>query len=122
MLKFNVLTLFPDMFNGFKEESIIKRAIDQEKVKINIKNLRDYANNKHNQVDDTPYGGGAGMVLMCEPVFEAVEDLKKKNTKVIMMTPQGKPYNQKMAEKLSKEKNLLLICTKKIQKVVKNYY
>ena len=66
------------MFDGFLTESIIKRAIEQNKVKINIKNLRDYANNKHNQVDDTPYGGGAGMVLKCEPVFEAIEDLKKK--------------------------------------------
>ena len=110
MMKINILTLFPNMFDGFLTESIIKRAVESKKVDINIKNLRDYAKNKHKQVDDTPYGGGAGMVLMCEPVFEAVEDLKKKNTKVIMMTPQGKPYNQKMAEKLSKEKNLLIIC------------
>ena len=109
-MKINILTLFPNMFDGFLSESIIKRAIDSKRVDINIKNLRDYSKNKHKQVDDTPYGGGAGMVLMCEPVFEAVEDLKKKNTKVIMMTPQGKPYNQKMAEKLSKEKNLLIIC------------
>ena len=63
MLKINILTLFPNMFDGFLTESIIKRAIDQDKVKINIKNLRDYANNKHNQVDDTPYGGGAGQYL-----------------------------------------------------------
>ena len=110
MLKVNILTLFPNMFEGFKAESIIKRAIDNDKVKINITNLRDYANNKHNQVDDTPYGGGAGMVLMCEPVFTAVEALKKKNTKVLLMTPQGKTFNQKMAEKLSKEKDLLIIC------------
>ena len=110
MIRINILTLFPNMFDGFLTESIIKRAIETKKVDISIKNLRDYAKNKHKQVDDTPYGGGAGMVLMCEPVFDAVEDLKKKNTKVIMMTPQGKPYNQKIAEKLSKEKNLLIIC------------
>ena len=110
MMKINILTLFPKLFDGFVSESIIKRAIDNNKVKIDINNLRDYANNKHNQVDDTPYGGGAGMVLMCEPVFSAVEDLKKKNTKVIMMTPQGKKFDQKKAEELSKEKHLLIIC------------
>ena len=110
MLKINILTLFPNMFEGFTTESIIKRAIENDKVKIKVTNLRDYANNKHNQVDDTPYGGGAGMVLKCEPVFNAVEDLKKKNSKVILMTPQGKTFNQKMAESLSKEKDLIFIC------------
>ena len=110
MNKINILTLFPNMFDGFLSESIIKRAIEKKQVHIEINNLRDYANNKHNQVDDTPYGGGAGMVLMCEPVFNAVEKLKSKNTKVIMMTPQGKKFDQKMAEKLSKEDDLLIIC------------
>lgn len=110
MLKINILTLFPEMFSGFASESIIKRAIDNKKVKMNFINLRDYSDKKHNQVDDTPYGGGAGMVLMCDPVFKAVDDLKTKNTKVIMMTPQGKPYTQKKAEELSKEKDLLIIC------------
>ncbi len=110
MLKFNVLTLFPEMFNGFIDESIIKRAIDDKKIKIDITNLRDYSDLKHNQVDDTPYGGGSGMVLMCDPVFKAVDDLKKKNTKVIMMTPQGETFNQKKAEELSKEKDILIIC------------
>ena len=110
MLKINILTLFPDMFNGFLTESIIKRAIESKKVKINIINLRDYSDKKHNQVDDTPYGGGSGMVLMCDPVFKAIDDLKKKNSKVIMMTPQGKPYNQKKAIELSSEKDLIIIC------------
>ena len=110
MLKFNVLTLFPEMLNGFTDESIIKRAIDDKKIKIDITNLRDYSDLKHNQVDDTPYGGGSGMVLMCDPVFKAVDDLKKKNTKVIMMTPQGETFNQKKAEELSKEKDILIIC------------
>ena len=110
MIKFNVLTLFPEMFNGFKEESIIKRAIEDKKIKIDITNLRDYSSLKHNQVDDTPYGGGSGMVLMCDPVFKAVDDLKKKNTKIIMMTPQGKTFNQAKAEELSKEKDILIIC------------
>ena len=75
MIKFNVLTLFPEMFNGFIDESIIKRAIEDKKIKIDITNLRDYSSLKHNQVDDTPYGGGSGMVLMCDPVFKAVEEL-----------------------------------------------
>ena len=110
MMKINILTLFPNMFDGFLSESIIKRAIETNKVDIKINNLRDYSKDKHNKVDDTPYGGGAGMVLMCEPVFDAVEDLKKKNTKVIMMTPQGKTFNQKKAEELSKENDLLIIC------------
>ncbi len=110
MLKFNVLTLFPEMFNGFKDESIIKKAIEDKKIKIDITNLRDYSSLKHNQVDDTPYGGGSGMVLMCDPVFKAVDDLKKKNTKIIMMTPQGETFNQKKAEELSKEKDILIIC------------
>lgn len=109
-MRINILTLFPNMFDGFLTESIIKRALDSKKVEINIKNIRDYSKNKHKQVDDTPYGGGRGMVLMCEPIFDAVEDLKKKNTKVIMMTPQGKPYNQKKAIELSKCKDLIIIC------------
>jgi tRNA (Guanine37-N(1)-) methyltransferase (EC 2.1.1.31) len=83
MLKINILTLFPEMFNGFLTESIIKRAIDSKKVKINVINLRDYSDKKHNQVDDTPYGGGSGMVLMCDPVFKAIDDLKKKILKLL---------------------------------------
>lgn len=109
-MKINILTLFPNMFDGFLTESIIKRALKDEKVKINIKNLRDYSKNKHKQVDDTPYGGGAGMVLMCEPVFDAIDDLKTKDSKVILMTPQGKTYDQKKAIELSKEKDIIIIC------------
>ena len=109
-MKFKVLTLFPNMFGGFLTESIIKRAIDEEKVKISIHNIRDYSTDKHKKVDDTPYGGGSGMLLMCEPVFEAVKDLKKKNTKVIMMSPDGVKFNQQKAYELSKEKDLILIC------------
>ena len=81
-MKFKVLTLFPNMFDGFLSESIIKRAIENKKINVSIHNIRDYANNKHNQVDDTPYGGGAGMLLMCEPIFNAVEDVKSKNLKL----------------------------------------
>ena len=109
-MKIDILTLFPEMFSGFKNESIIKRAIEEKKVSINTINFRDYSKNKHKKVDDTPYGGGSGMVLTCQPIFDAVEDIKKKNSKVILLSPQGKTFNQEMAYDLSKEKHLILIC------------
>lgn len=109
-MKFKVLTLFPNMFDGFLTESIIKRAINDEKVDISIHNIRDYANNKHNHVDDTPYGGGSGMLLMCEPVFKAVEDVKTSKSKVIMLSPDGVKLTQEKAYELSKEEDLILIC------------
>ena len=109
-MKIDILTLFPEMFDGFKNESIIKRAIESKKVKINTCNFRDFSKDKHNKVDDTPYGGGKGMVLMCQPIFDAVDSLKKKNSKVILLSPQGRKYNQKIAYDLSKEKHLILIC------------
>lgn len=109
-MKIDILTLFPEMFEGFKNESIIKRAIASNKVEINTCNFRDYAKNKHKKVDDTPYGGGSGMVLMCQPIFDAVEDLKKDNTKVILLTPQGSKYTQEKAYQLSKEEHLIFIC------------
>lgn len=109
-MKFRVLTLFPNMFDGFLSESIIKRAIEEEKIDISIHNIRDYANNKHNQVDDTPYGGGRGMLLMCEPVFNAVEDVKTEKSKVIMLSPDGEKFSQEKAYELSKEKNIILLC------------
>lgn len=109
-MKIDILTLFPEMFEGFKNESIIKRSIESKKVEINTCNFRDFAKNKHKKVDDTPYGGGQGMVLMCQPVFDAVEHLKKENSKVILLTPQGKTYNQEKAYELSKEEHLILIC------------
>lgn len=109
-MKIDILTLFPNMFKDFINESIIKRARDEKKVTIDINNIRDYTNDKHKHVDDTPYGGGAGMVIKCEPIFNAVDKLKKENTKVIMMTPQGVPFTQRLAYKLSKEEHLILIC------------
>ncbi len=109
-MKIDILTLFPDMFKGFKEESIIKKAIDNKKVDINTINFRDFAKNKHKKVDDTPYGGGAGMVLMCQPIFDAVEKIKTEKAKVILLSPQGKKYDQKMAYDLSKEEHLIMIC------------
>lgn len=109
-MKIDILTLFPEMFDGFKNESIIKRAIESKKVEINTCNFRDFAKNKHKKVDDTPYGGGAGMVLMCQPIYDAVESLKTDKSKVIMLSPQGKPYTQKKAYELSKEEHLIFIC------------
>ena len=106
----DILTLFPSMFDGFINESIIKRAIEKDKVKINIHNIRDYSPFKNKQVDDYPFGGGSGMVLMCEPIFNAIEDLKKKDTLVIMLTPSGKVYNQNEAVKLKEFKHIILLC------------
>ena len=109
-MKINILTLFPKMFDGFKSESIIKRAIEEKKVSIDLCNFRDYSKNKHNKVDDTPYGGGSGMVLMCQPIFDAVNDIKKENSKVILLSPQGTKFTQEKAYELSKEENLIFIC------------
>ena len=109
-MKIDVLTLFPSMFEGFISESIIKRAIESGKVEINIHNIRDYSTDPHKKVDDYPFGGGNGMVLMCQPIFDAVNSLKTKNSKVILMTPQGIVYNQKKAYELSLEKHLIIIC------------
>ena len=109
-MKIDILTLFPSMFDGFINESIIKRAIDSKKVEINIHNIRDYSTDPHKKVDDYGFGGGAGMVLMPQPIFDAVEDLKKENSKIILMTPQGIKYNQKLAYSLKNEKHIILIC------------
>ena len=109
-MKIDILTLFPNMFENVFEESIIKRAITKKKVNINIYNIRDFTKDKHNNVDDTPYGGGAGMVLMCQPIFDAIDILKTKDSKIILLTPSGHPYNQKYAYDLSQEKHLIIIC------------
>ena len=109
-MKIDILTLFPNMFQGVFQESIIKRAIDLGKVEINLINFRDYTLDPHKKVDDTPYGGGAGMVLTCQPIFDCVKSIRKENSKVILMTPDGVPYKQKMAYDLSLEKHLIIIC------------
>lgn len=109
-MKIDILTLFPEMFETIFSYSIIKRAIDEKKVEIEIHNFRDYSKDSHHKVDDTPYGGGCGMVLTCQPIFDCVESLKTQNSKVILLTPDGLPYKQKVAYELSKEKHLILIC------------
>lgn len=111
-MRIDILTLFPTMFDGFINESIIKRAIQKECVKINIVDFRKYSHLSNNQVDDTPYGGGGGMVLRIEPLYEAIMDMKKDSpdAKVILLTPDGIPYKQKLAYDLKNEKHLILIC------------
>ena len=110
IMKIDVLTLFPDMFNSIFDESIIKRALDNDLVEINVHNIRDYSKDPHKKVDDTPYGGGAGMVLMCQPIFDAVKALRSENSKVMLLTPSGSLYSQKLAFNLSREKHLIIIC------------
>ena len=109
-MRIDILTLFPSMFEGFLTESIIKRAIEKEKVKINIINFRDYSLDPHHKVDDTPYGGGSGMVLTPQPIMDAVDDLKTEDAKVILLTPDGEKYTQQMAYSLSNCKHLIIIC------------
>ena len=108
-MKFDVLTLFPEMFNCLNE-SITGRAIKNGKIDINLVNIRDFSNNKHKKVDDTPYGGGAGMVMMPDVVYRAYQSVKDTNAKVIYMTPQGRTLDQRKVEKLSKEEHLIILC------------
>lgn len=126
--KIDIITLFPEMFEGPFAHSIMKRAQDKSLLDINIHNLRDYSTDKHNTVDDRPYGGGKGMVLMVEPIYKAINDLKsekrnskskinnklqkskqKQKTKTILLSPQGKVFTQKKARELSKLEHLILI-------------
>ena len=111
-MKIDILTLFPNMFDGFINESIIKRAIQKGNVEINVIDFRSYSKLNNNQVDDTPYGGGGGMVLRVEPLYDAIMDIKgdDEDAKVILMTPDGVPYKQEIAVDLSKEKHLIFVC------------
>ncbi len=109
-MKIDVLTLFPAVIESYINESIIKRAIEKNIVEINVHNIRDYSKDPHKKVDDYPYGGGVGMVLMPQPIFDAVRSLKTKDSKVILMTPQGKTYNQVVARSLANSKHLIIIC------------
>ncbi len=109
-MKIDILTLFPNMFTGFLTESIIKRAIASNLVEINIIDFREFSKDPHGKVDDTPYGGGAGMVLTPQPIFDAVSSLKTANSFVILLTPSGIPYKQKIAYDFSQKKHLIIIC------------
>ena len=108
-MKFDVLTLFPEMFEPIKQ-SIIGKAEEKKLIDINLINIRDFSKNKHKKVDDTPYGGGAGMVMQADVVYDAYKSIKDENAKVIYLTPQGKVLNQKKVEELSKQEHLILLC------------
>ena len=109
-MKIDILTLFPHMFDGFLTESIMKRAIEKGKVEINIIDIRNYTPYKNNQVDDYQFGGGGGMIMMCEPVFNAVESIRTEDSHVILLTPRGKTYNERKAYELKDKKHLIIIC------------
>ncbi len=110
-MKFDIITIFPKIFDSYFNESIIKRAQQKKLVKINIHNLRKYTTDLHKTIDDRPYGGGFGMVLMVEPIYKAIKKIKNinKKTKVILMSPKGKKFNQKMAMRFSKLDQLIII-------------
>ncbi len=115
-MRIDILTLFPKMFEDFSSTGIFQRAIGNKLVEFNIYNIRDYTHDKHHVVDDYPYGGGAGMVMKPDPVFEAVESIREQNTdkneklSVILTTPQGRLFSQKAAEELSRYDRLIIIC------------
>lgn len=110
LLRIDVITLFPQMFYGPFGESILKRACDRGIIELNVIDLRDYTHDKYRTVDDRPFGGGAGMVMKCEPLFEAVEALKTPESKVILMAPTGERFGQSKAKALATEKHLIMIC------------
>ena len=109
-MKIDILTLFPSMFDGILSNSIIKRSIEKELVEINIIDFREFSKYNNRQVDDSPYGGGSGMVLMCEPLVSAIEHYKTDDSLVILMCPQGEVYNENKAYELSKYKHIILVC------------
>ncbi len=109
-MKIDILTLFPDMFEGVLNESILARAQATSKVTITTHNIRDYSKDPHKKVDDYGFGGGAGMVLMPEPIYDAIQDVKTPDSKVILLTPQGVPYKQEHAYRLAKETHLIFVC------------
>lgn len=108
-MKFDVLTLFPEMFEPMKH-SIIERASEKDLIDINLINIRDFSKDKHKHVDDTPYGGGAGMLIRPDVVYDAYSSVSEENAKVIYMSPKGKVLNQNMVKELSKESHLIILC------------
>ena len=112
-MNFYVLTLFPEMISDGLNHSVIKKAFEKNIINVESIDIRDFANNKHNQVDDYPYGGGAGMVIKPQPVFEAYESVReklRKDCRVVYMTPQGKTFNQNIAKEFSEEENIIILC------------
>lgn len=109
-MKITILTLFPSMFEGFLKNSIIARAIANEKIEFECVDFREYAQDKFHRVDDTPCGGGAGMVLQCQPIVDCLKDVRTPNSKVVMLTPGGRVFNQKVAREYAKDEHLILLC------------
>lgn len=110
-MRFDILTLFPNIIKSYIEESIISRAVNNNKLEINVVNIRDFTLLKNGQVDDTPYGGGSGMVLMCEPVVRAIESVKTDDAKVYLMSPDGIVFNDKVASEIyNSTKHIILVC------------
>src|SRR5688500_11118623 len=109
-MKIDVLTLFPEMFTGPLDASIVKRARDAGILDLRVVNLRDYTHDRHKTVDDKPFGGGPGMLLKPEPIFEAVENLANEKTQVLLMTPAGRKFDQQVAGELSQKEHLLFLC------------
>ncbi len=109
-MKIDILTLFPQMFEGFISSSIIKRAIDKNILEVNLINFRDYSPLNNKQVDDTPYGGGAGMILRCEPIFECLDSIDTLDSHIILLSPEGCKYSQSEAIRLTEYKHLIIIC------------
>jgi len=109
-MKIDIVTLFPEFFDIFIKTSIIKRSIEQKLVDIQFHQIRDYSHNKHRNIDDTPYGGGAGMLMAFPPFYDVIEKLRQKDSKVILLSPQGQLFNQKIANSLMSGKHLILLC------------
>lgn len=108
-MKIDILTLFPEMFTPLKS-SILKRAQDKNLIEINVINFRDFAQNKHKQVDDTPFGGGDGMVLMCQPIFDCINSIKTENSKIIYMSPKGKTLKQSFVKDYLNYEHIIILC------------
>lgn len=110
-MRFDIITLFPDMIENYCSESILKRAQNAGLIKVNTINPREYTQDKHRRVDDMPYGGSSGMVLKCEPIFNAYESIERcENSEFIMLTPQGEPFNHKISQELAQREQLILLC------------
>ena len=109
-MKIHVLTIFPELINMFKEWSIVGRTVDKGILSLEAIDIRDFTKDKHRQVDDYPFGGGPGMIMKAQPIYDALTSVKEKNSKTIYLSPQGKPYNQEMAKILSQEEHLILLC------------
>ncbi len=112
MIYFDIITIFPQIFDSYFKESLIKKAQKEKKIKIRVHNLRNWAKDKHQTIDDRPFGGGLGMVFKIEPIYQAVRKIKKSKakSKIILFTPRGKQFNQKIAYELSKLNQIIMIC------------